>query len=45
MNIALFAIIGATINAGTAYWICFSLYSMCWAVRFFCKIFELFRDL
>lgn len=24
MSIALFAIIGATINAGTAYWLCFA---------------------
>lgn len=26
MSIVLFAIIGATINAGTAYWVCFSVY-------------------
>lgn len=27
MSIVLFAIIGATIEAGAAYWICFSLFS------------------
>lgn len=26
MSIALFAIIGATINAGTGYWICFGVF-------------------
>lgn len=26
LSIVLFAIIGATINAGVAYWICFGLY-------------------
>lgn len=45
MSIALFAIIGATIKAGAAYWICFSVFCMIWAVRFFCKLFGLFKDL
>ena len=29
MSIVLFAIIGATINADAAYWICFGVYSAC----------------
>lgn len=28
MSIVLFAIIGATIKAGTAYWICFAVYCL-----------------
>ena len=28
MSIVLFALIGATIKAGLAYWICFGIYSM-----------------
>ncbi len=39
MSIALFAIIGATIKAGAAYWFYFSLYCVAWV------IFELFKDL
>ncbi len=30
MNIVLFAIIGATIKAGTWYWLCFGFYSLFW---------------
>ena len=29
MSIALFAIIGATINAGPAYWVFYGLYCLC----------------
>lgn len=30
MSIVLFAIIGATINAGTVYWVFFALYCIGW---------------
>jgi hypothetical protein len=33
MAIVLFAIIGATINAGTGYWICFSIYCFFTVIR------------
>lgn len=33
ISIALFAIIGATIKAGVAYWILFSIYCVCQAVK------------
>lgn len=29
MSIVLFAIIGATIHAGAAYWVCFGVYTVC----------------
>ena len=32
MSIVLFAIIGATINAGAWYWICFGGYCLCKAI-------------
>lgn len=38
MAIVLFAIIGATINAGTAYWICFAIYCVAWVINVFCEI-------
>jgi len=38
MSIALFAIIGATIKAGTAYWLCFSGYCVLKAITFICGI-------
>ena len=44
MSIALFAIIGATIKAGVAYWICFSLYCMVWATRFVSNLGDLLKD-
>ena len=34
MSIVLFAIIGATIKAGTAYWICFSGYCALEVIEF-----------
>ena len=33
MPIALFAIIGALIDAGVGYWICFSIYCTAFAIR------------
>ena len=33
MSIVLFAIIGATINANSAYWICFAIYCVIWFVK------------
>lgn len=44
MSIALFAIIGATIKAGAAYWICFSLYCVVWATRFVSNLGDLLKD-
>lgn len=35
MSIVLFAIIGATIKAGTAYWVCFGVYC---ALKIICPI-------
>ena len=32
MTVALFAIIGAAINAGAWYWICFGVYVFAWAI-------------
>ena len=34
MSVVLFAIIGATIKAGTGYWICYSLYCVIWFIKF-----------
>lgn len=33
MPIVLFAIIGANINAGTAYWICFAVYCVAFVLK------------
>ena len=33
MAIVLFAIIGASINAGTAYWICFAVYCIAFVLK------------
>ena len=44
MSIVLYAIIGATINAGTAYWICFGIYSLGWTVRLLDKWSEMVGD-
>ena len=41
MAIALFAIIGATIKAGIAYWICYSLFCVFWFIK---VIAELMKD-
>ena len=30
MSVVMFAIIGAIINGGTGYWICFALYCVWW---------------
>lgn len=38
MSIAMFAIIGATINAGVGYWICFSVFCVIKAVKLVCDI-------
>ena len=38
MSIVLFAIIGAQIHAGTAYWICFAVYCMLKVVLGMCKV-------
>lgn len=40
LSIVLFAIIGATIEAGLGYWIVFSVFALCKAVQLFCKIFK-----
>lgn len=34
MNIVLFAIIGVTIEAGVAYWICFAVHCLLWLIGF-----------
>ena len=38
MSIVLFALIGASINAGVTYWICFSIYCMLKVINFFLNI-------
>ena len=40
MSIVLFAIIGATMKAGLAYWICFSFYCLCWVIKFFANLYN-----
>ena len=40
MAIALFAIIGAIINAGGGYWICFAIYCVLWVINLIMKIVE-----
>jgi hypothetical protein len=32
MSVALFAILGANSNVGAGYWICFSIYCVCWTI-------------
>ena len=44
MSIALFAIIGATIKAGTAYWLCFSGYCVLKVVSFICDIIKVVKE-
>lgn len=34
MSIVLFALIGAKLGMGTAYWICFSIFCICQVVSF-----------
>ena len=38
MALVLFAIIGATIETGVGYWICYSIYSVCWLVDLAIKL-------
>ena len=40
MSIVLFAILGATVNAGAAYWTCFGVYSVLRAAKAIIKIFN-----
>ena len=40
MEIVLFAIIGATINAGAGYWICFTVYCIAWVIGFLLRLFK-----
>lgn len=40
MSIVLFALIGAYINAGVAYWICFSLFCIIKTISLICTIVE-----
>ena len=44
MSIVLFALIGATIKAGTAYWICFGVYCAIDLAAGICKIYDHFND-
>ena len=44
MNIALFAIIGATIKAGTGYWICFGIYCLLRLIDFILRIAKAILD-
>lgn len=44
MSIALFAIIGATIKAGTAYWLCFSGYCVFRGIVFIRDIIKLTKE-
>ena len=44
MSIVLFAIIGAAIKAGTAYWICFGVYCAIGLIDFICKLYDKFND-
>lgn len=44
MSIVLFAIIGATINAGTAYWICFSGFCVVKLIKYALAIIEAFKE-
>lgn len=37
MPIVLFAIIGANINAGAAYWICFAVYCIAYILKAACE--------
>lgn len=41
MSIILFAIIGEAINAGIAYWICLTLYSIFRVIKIICEVMEL----
>ena len=38
MSVALFAMLGAYANAGAGYWICFSVYALCWGLDAIIKI-------
>lgn len=38
MAIVLFAIIGATINAGAGYWICFAIYCTVFLIKTICDV-------
>lgn len=38
MSIALFAIIGAMIDAGVGYWICFSVYSAAFIIKWLMNV-------
>lgn len=40
MSIVLFALIGAAIKAGTAYWICFGVYCLIYLIDIILKIFK-----
>ena len=44
MSIVLFAIIGATINAGTAYWICFSVFCVFKAITLIAEVIKAFAE-
>lgn len=44
MSIVLFAIIGATMKAGLAYWICFSLYCSLKATKFLLNFFKFCKE-
>ncbi len=40
MSIVLFSIIGASIKAGTAYWICFGIYCLFQVLKVVIEIYE-----
>jgi hypothetical protein len=40
VSVVLFAIIGATIKAGTAYWICYAVYCLHWLLKTICNFIE-----
>lgn len=44
MGIVLFAIIGATIKVGVAYWLCFSVYSLWKFIKLVVYIVKIFGD-
>ena len=44
MGIVLFAIIGAAIKPGVAYWICFSVYSLWKFIKLIGYIIKIFGD-
>ena len=45
MSIVLFAILGAKINPGAAYWICFGVYSVCRVIKIILDILKEAGDL